>query len=120
MNSIRQWVTDWLTALLRPALDALRADLIQQVIQQGEALQRLSKAQDLQLRRDTRAELKRVGAAIGELQNRAVFTTQSPDDMRSLGDRLAIIEQTLMEAMEPRKPGNHITPDHEFGNKIRL
>jgi hypothetical protein len=26
----------------------------------------------------------------------------------------------LMEAMEPRKPGNHITPEHEFGNKIRL
>ena len=119
MNLLQRF-KEWFVALLRPAFDALQADLTRQVIQQGEALQRLSAAQDLQLRRDMRAELKRVGAAIGELQSRAVFTTQPPDDMRSLGDRLAILEQSLMEAMEPRKPGNHITPEHEFGNKIRL
>ena len=76
------------------------------------------KSSDLQLRKDIHAELKRVGTAMGEIQSRVPFTTQPPEDVTSLGERLTAVERVLLAATEPRKPGNHIGPRHEFGNKV--
>ena len=123
MNLIQRF-KEWLVALLRPGLDALRTELQSELaeridlsIKQADITLRQT---DLQLRKDIYAELKRVGLAIGELQSRAVFTTQTPDNLYSLGDRLTVLEKVLIAATEPKKPGNHIGPGHEFGNKIRL
>jgi hypothetical protein len=129
MNVLQRF-TSW---LLKPYLDALRAEMYAEVVtlqtqitqSQTEFAAQVAretdlrvKSSDLQIRKDIYAELKRVGIAIGELQNRVVFRT-TPDDLTSLGERLTAIEQALAVAAEPRKPGNHIEAGHEFGNKVR-
>jgi paraquat-inducible protein B len=119
--------------LLKPFLDALRAEMHAVVVQEVDKVKvefatqtdlcarqsdLTTKQTDFQLRKDIYAELKRVGAAIGELQSRVSFTTQTPDNLTSLGERLDVLEKVLIAATEPRKPGNHITPGHQFGNRI--
>ena len=121
--SVLQRFTFW---LLKPYLDALRAEMHTEITQaQTEFAAQVAretdlrvKSSDLQVRKDIYAELKRVGIAIGELQSRAVFRT-TPDNLESLDDRIAVLEKILVAATEPKAPGNHIRPDHEFGNKIR-
>jgi len=132
MNFLQRWVLRWLRPLIeelmpKPYYDAVLTLRLHEVeeaagrnylaIRQADIDIRKS---DLQLRKDIHAELKRVGAAIGELQSRAVFTTTTPDNLASLGERLDILEKVLVAATEPKKPGNHIGPDHEFGNRVRL
>jgi hypothetical protein len=120
MNFIQRFIS-W---LIQPFLDSLREEMhaemssmsslwkqqTQTVAQQAELD---LKKTDLQLRKDIHAELRRVGLAISEIQKRAI--PKDLDNLDSLGERLTLIER----ALEPRKPGNHIEPGHEFGNKIR-
>jgi hypothetical protein len=117
MNLIQRIIAKLFSPLLATMREEIRDEVTARLVQtaQGAAL-----AVDLKIRQDIQAELIRVGKAIGEIQSRVSFTTQTPENLTSLGDRLASLERVLAGVTEPKKPGNHIRPAHEFGNKVRL
>jgi hypothetical protein len=119
MNFIQRIFARLFAPLLATLREEIREEITARFEQTAREMDLMVRQSDLKVRQDMRAEFIRAGKAIGEIQDRVPFTTQSPDNLSSLGDRLTTLERVLTAATEPRKPGNFITPNHEFGNKIR-
>jgi len=120
MKLIQRIIAKLVTPLLGNLREEVTAEIKRTYENSAQAAETAVRKSELKIRQDLQAELKRVGNAIGEIQSRVPFTTQTADNLASLRERLASIEQILIEASEPRKPGNHIRPAHEFGNRVRL
>lgn len=98
MKFLRQ-LLDW---VFKPYLAVLRQE-------QAEASERL--------RRAMQQELQRVGLSIMEIQSRVAALQLAHVESQS---QIDLLMRTLTTLTEPVKPGNHVRPGHEFGNRVQL